>query len=494
MKNPSLRIAYLLAYPGLSALSIVIYLLASFFIYRFGFPLDDAWIHQTYARNLGLNADWAYLPGQPSAGSTSPLWSALLALGYFFRLGPYVWTYFLGWVCLSLVAILGNQIIHQMGAVNGKWGWVAGILLVFEWHLIWAAASGMETILFVCVILVVFALLYANNRRWFILGLIVGLSVYIRPDGLTLLGPIFWVLIFDNLDWGKRVRVGLIFLFGFILLFIPYIFINEVLSGAYWPNTFYAKQAEYSIELLDPLWWRLVEQFQLPLVGVGVVLLPGFIKFLWRSSRQRSWVNLSLGIWAIGYLVIYAIRLPVTYQHGRYAIPMMPIYFLCSVVGTMYWLKLSSHNFFKRVLSKSLVITGGVVLLAFWLLGARAYARDVAVIESEMVDTAHWIAANTEKESVIAAHDIGALGYFSKRKLVDLAGLISPQVIQFIRDETELAEFLDEEQTDYLVTFPGWYPLLVKDVEIIYQSNALFAPQQGGENMRVYRWGSIPNP
>ena len=40
-----------------------------------GFPLDDAWIHQTYARNLGLRAEFSFVPGQPSAGSTSPLWS-----------------------------------------------------------------------------------------------------------------------------------------------------------------------------------------------------------------------------------------------------------------------------------------------------------------------------------------------------------------------------------------------------------------------------------
>ena len=37
-----------------------------------GFPLDDAWIHQVYARNLGTRGEFAFFPGEPSAGSTSP--------------------------------------------------------------------------------------------------------------------------------------------------------------------------------------------------------------------------------------------------------------------------------------------------------------------------------------------------------------------------------------------------------------------------------------
>ena len=47
-----------------------------------GFPLDDAWIHQTYARNLANAGQLAYVPGQPSAGSTSPAWSFLLSISY----------------------------------------------------------------------------------------------------------------------------------------------------------------------------------------------------------------------------------------------------------------------------------------------------------------------------------------------------------------------------------------------------------------------------
>lgn len=113
---------------------------------------------------------------------------------------------------------------------------------------------------------------------------------------------------------------------------------------------------------------------------------------------------------------------------------------------------------------------------------------DVAVIESEMVATANWVADNTGGESLVAAHDIGALGYFSGRNLVDLAGLVSPEVIPFIRDEALLADYLDEQAAEYLVTFPDWYPVLTTKGELIHQTRQEFSPTMGGENMAVYRW------
>ncbi|MBE2268505.1 MAG: hypothetical protein IAE80_09775, partial [Anaerolinea sp.] len=46
------------------------------------FSLDDSWIHQTYARNLAQTGQWAFVPGVPSAASTSPLYTVALAVGY----------------------------------------------------------------------------------------------------------------------------------------------------------------------------------------------------------------------------------------------------------------------------------------------------------------------------------------------------------------------------------------------------------------------------
>ncbi len=453
-----------------------------------GFPLDDAWIHQTYARNLIATGEWSFTTGRPSAGSTSPLWSVVLSIGYLLQIQPTIWTYFLGWLQLwvfALIAIYGLTIFVPARAELAWWG---GVLILLEFHLVWAAGSGMETLLFAILVSGFLIWLARPHIHWFLIGLWVGLTVWVRPDGITLLGPALMVLVLTDTAWKTRLRKALQVAAGFSLMFGPYLLFNRSLAGAWWPNTFFAKQAEYAVLLNQSILTRFVDQLALPLVGVGIVLLPGFINWLYRALKYRRWAILAGAIWLVGYLFLYAWRLPVTYQHGRYVIPAMPVFFLWGLAGFIDLLDINSQLIWRRILFRSWLLTGLVVLIAFWLQGAFAYAQDVAVIETEMVATANWVAGNTAEDAVIAAHDIGALGYFGDRQIIDLAGLISPEVIPFIRDELRLAEYLNQQQADYLVTFPGWYPHLVNQAQLVHSTNAKVSPSLGGENMHVYQW------
>jgi len=86
-------------------IAVLFYLLMSASIFRIGFPLDDTWIHLTYARNFAEHGEWAFRLGEHSAGSTAPLWTFLLGIGFILKLAPYLWTYFLGWILLTFLAI-----------------------------------------------------------------------------------------------------------------------------------------------------------------------------------------------------------------------------------------------------------------------------------------------------------------------------------------------------------------------------------------------------
>jgi hypothetical protein len=574
-----------------------------------GFPLDDAWIHQTYARNLAATGQWAFVPGQISAGSTSPLWSLLLGLGYWIGLPYQAWTYALGILALALtgwtVARLGTALFPAEPWV----GPLAGLLCVWEWHLVWAAVSGMETIWFIwlSVLLVEYQmanikyqisnvkrpegrlrsqtsnvkpatsnlqLLISNLQslisnfqfdiwylRFGLLGLIGGLLALTRPEGLVLVGltglATGWAL---RRAPARLLRAWAALAVGLALPLAPYLFFHYSLTGLPFPNTFYAKQQEYRAVLaLYPFWQRWLMVAAVTLIGGQVILLPGFVVAIGRAMmnlksqtsnikyqaphREASLSNaesqaadsrpqtadrrpqtadresptsnlqpltsnlqspspnlqslisnthLLLAAWWVVHLTLYALRLPVTYQHGRYQMPVIPFFILLGLGGTAYLLRPAAQALLPRVVSRATLLAIMAVSVAFLGLGARAYAADVAFIQGEMVATARWLEEHTSPGSLIAVHDIGAVGYFTRRPLLDLAGLVTPEVIPFIADETRLVEFMQSRGAEYVVFFPDWsdaYQRMAHDprLEMVHTTGFAWTLSQGRANMTVYR-------
>ncbi len=431
-----------------------IYLIASALIYRIGFPLDNSWIHQTYARNLALHSQWAFQLGHPSAGSTAPLWTFLLALGFWLGLAPYFWTYFIGGLTLFGLGWLTERAARiLLSTYRPRFPWV-GLFFVAEWHFLWAAMSGMETLLDALLLTSVLVLLMTGSQRYLTMGLLTGLSVWVRPDGLTLLAPIILTVLLVETSNKDKVNSVVRYLIGFGSLFVPYLLFNLWLSGTPMPNTFYAKQTEYAYWQAEPFLYHLEVLLVQVFTGPGIILLPGIVGWVALSIRRRDWATISSMLWCGGYLYLYISRLP-AYQHGRYLMPAMPILFLFGLLGFCEFAKSNLlrkyHWAVRTVWRVSLVL----VTLGFVALGARAYGEDVALIESEMVVTAKWVAQNIPPNAIIAAHDIGALGYFDQHQLIDLAGLVSPEVIPFMRNETRLAVYLNQRRGKLFDRVPG---------------------------------------
>ncbi len=467
----------------LVAASLFLYLGYSLHYGRLGFPLDDSWIHQTFARNLALHGQWAYNPGEVSAGSTSPLWTILLSPGYLLPLDHRVWTYLLGAIFLSLTGWIAHRLHLALFPGQESLSYLLGLFLPLEWHLVWAAFSGMETTLFIFLSLLLLER-HLKGDNPCLLGLLGGLLILTRPEGIILLflvaldrvrqrlkSPTLWA---KNLAW---------LLFGFALLSLPYLAFHLLVAGHPFPNTFYAKRAEY-LDSFAPFWLRLVQLPEATLVGAQILLLPGFIWVVYSAIRTRAWnLLLPLGWWA-SFLSIYIFYLPLTYQHGRYLMPTIPMLVILGVGGTVNLFSHTSWRVAKAVFATSTPL----VLVLFWFLGARAYATDVMFIERELVDVAHWLQEETPPRALVATHDIGAVGYFSRRTLVDIAGLANPEVIPFIDDEERLLAYLEEKKVDYLVTFPSWYPTIVAspNFRLIYRTDYPWTVGAGFENNTIY--------
>ncbi len=479
---------------------------------KWGFPLDDAWIHQTYARNLARYGRFEYAPGVTSAGSTAPLWTILLAAGYVLRLPYLFWAYLLGFLSLLWLVTAVMQVWRAVWPALAGQDWLAGLATGLTWPLLWAAASGMETLFFTALGLQIAALylrLASRGRagvRWLaLLGVLSGLLILVRPDGLVLLLLVAAGLLGLPGEAGARLKRLLVYGGVAALTLVPYFLFNYLTSGNLWPNTFYAKQTEYAAVLQQFIGARVFRLFYFSLGGADTgwrgisaahfLLLPGVIYGGWlawrRDWQQRRLLATLPLLWAGGHVMLYAWRLPVTFQYGRYLMAATPVWLVYGLAG---WLKLL---FGRPVPGRALwlaqrvaAVTFALVLLFFLLQGAFAYARDVAIVEGEMVTVARWLAENTPEEALVAAHDIGAIGYFAERPLLDLAGLVSPEIIPLLADEAAVAQYVWQSEADYLVTAPGWpYTAVANDpaVTLIFTTNFPLTQAAGLNNMSVYR-------
>jgi hypothetical protein len=284
-----------------------------------------------------------------------------------------------------------------------------------------------------------------------------------------------------------------------VLSLIPYFLFNWQASGTIWPNTFYAKQAEYELLLAQPLLLRMGQLLFYSLGGpqgsAHVLLLPGLVVTAWLAWRRdwaakRFYYLLPL-LWAGGHVILYAWRLPVTYQHGRYLIPAIPIWTLYGLAGWRILLGQPTDRAVFQLGKRVATLSFALLLIIFLLLGAiNGYANDVAFIEGEMVMVAQWLRDNTPPEALIASHDIGAIGYFAERPLLDLAGLISPEIIDILANDQAISQYVLNSKADYLVTAPGWtYSEVAASEEVIlsYRTNYEWTQEQGMNNMTVYK-------
>jgi hypothetical protein len=525
------------------------------------FALDDGWIHQTYARNLAQYGEWSFIPGDPSAASTSPLYTFLLSVGYHLNINFRLWTHGLGALALALTAILGAHLTVKL-APNSKWlPFITGLALLLTWHHIWAAASGMETLLFgMLTLLLIFLawsqpLLNTENphlRSLLLHGVLFGISAALttlaRPEGIVLVGISGLLLMLACLPrhWRSFFVWMICAAVGFFIFISPYLLLNLQLTGGLLPDTAAAKFEQHAILLTLPYPVRVWQLFLAIIAGGQALLLPGIVYFgvafqqvsrsafsTQHSAGQPSAINhqqkkslehsavqsfhtLQLRgdnpqhsalstqhfllrllplLWAIALILLYAARLPASYQHGRYVLPALPSLVLVGVIGTGFLLQKINQRkpsaMFRRVITRVWLIAIGIIYLLFaFITGVQVYRTDVAIIDGEMVAAAHWIRENVPPDELLAIHDIGAVGYFAPRPMIDVAGLITPELIPFVANPEAIWNYLQEQDARYLLAFPNQIPGRNPDdprLCPIYTTNAAITQQVGEPNMTLYR-------
>ena len=107
------------------------------------------------------------------------------------------------------------------------------------------------------------------------------------------------------------------------------------------------------------------------------------------------------------------------------------------------------------------------------------------------VHLGHWVDAHLPPRGAIAVNDIGAIAYVSRREVIDLMGLVTPDVIRYQRSgETGVMRYLAERCPGHVIVFPAWFPQLTarRDLlEPIYRVRLEHNTVAGADEMVVYR-------
>lgn len=453
----------------------------------FGFPLDDPWIHLQFAKNLHDFGSFSYYKNDMvTSGSTSPLYTFMLAAGFFVTGNEMLLSYSLGIAFFVLAGYFMFRLASVRFQGNAIYAYASMLLLLFEPRMQWAALSGMETTMFIALLLAVNY--FYEQRNGLAFGVSSGLLLWARPEAVIFLGVIAADVVYHRnivhvqaKDKKHRAdRPDLLWLKQPIiivcLLAAAYLAFNLILSGSPFPNTYSAKIKYYSgggegfpLQVFHFLVDRHMGILA-PFVAIGI------IRVIIAVIKRRPERFLIAFLWPLLMFIAYWKNLPYLYQEGRYLMPILPFIVLLGVEGVRVAIDGSRRVISHLAVQKTATRFAAVILasaLALFIVGSwniRApYADMCRYISDRQVRTAHWLKQHLPETAVVATHDIGAIAFYSNKRICDMVGLVSPEMISGIGSYEKLRQFLVSSKATHLAVLRNWFEIGNEDP--LFQTN-----------------------
>jgi hypothetical protein len=457
----------------------------------FGFPSDAAWVRAGIARNLASGQGLSFNPGASLGGAPAPAWIVVLALGGF-ALGNYVVVAkVLGVLALVLTGYLVWFIALDL-LQDWRFAFCAALLTVASPRLLSEALSGTEGAL---AGLLVSAAVYWQGRCWEdnrrrqrrLLAAAAGLAGLCRPE-LVLLLPLLVVdrgLIASlarrgGRSLGSAVASSLVGAVWAGVFLLPYLFYNWRAGGPLWQQPEASLHAQplaaWPHALLAGLWENN------PMVLCAAVLgLP----VAWTAAtRGRSPHHTFLLVLAPAALLVLpeALWRQASQSNAAYAAAyLIPIVSLLAAAGLFLL-----YRALKRITARLRRVAGKISLgvgvaaavgglgVLSWLSHSATWREHGAAVQKVSQLQGYiggWAYRHLAPDSSIAARGVGAIGYYSHRRVVDLGGTIDQTGLGFLRrpgsPDANLLAFLQEARPSHLAIRPGDFPDLSQRPDVL---------------------------
>jgi hypothetical protein len=403
--------------------------------------IDDAYIYFRYALNAASGKGLVYNPGQLVFGVTSPSYMGLLTLLAVGGLDlPHAATY-LG-IALDLMSSLGLLTLGRR-LRSDTVGWLAALFFALAPKAVIPGLSGMETSLFT--VLIILCLICLVEEQTLAAMLLAGVAGATRPEGLALIAVIAaYLALNQRRSLPKGVLIG-------VTPFLTWLVISRIIFHTWVPNSIVAKATvypAYTNRLHDALlilryltnpfeFTASTPGFGLTNVIMAILGLYGLADLVGRS-RAVAYFALWSAMIAAAYALVNRFMFP------WYLGPFFPLSSLAIADGVdralqsqrvkAALLRLFPHT--ERALKASLTAILALTCIAASVLVGVYVRRDQEHREIAYLRLGEWLSSHLPSDDVVASVEIGAISYGYGGPVLDLTGLVSPQVLPFYSDPT----------------------------------------------------------
>jgi hypothetical protein len=418
---------------------------------HFPYSPDDTYIYLQFAKNVTHGHGLSFNAGIPTYGFTSPFWLLLISsagrIG-FDLLNAAKWLDLIVAAC-SIVAFyaLARTVLADLPI-----SLIATIAFSFNIWLVRWAATGMETSL--SVLIVILAFVFLLRRNYAAAGFSAGLLALTRPETFWLVALVAAEAYFHTKDRRKGFINASVAAGTWALPVVPWYLFAWREFGTVLSNTARAKST------MSPDFADMFREFTgsvkillasdgLALVVIAALVILG-IRFRKQPAPDPAVLSTNapdrrtavlLSFWTVAVVALYAVEHVLVVS--RYLLLVSPFIGLLAFIMLMRLLNgtrwMRQAKLFAAILAACMIIQSQIIYHQVVAPGIEAFE---AGMEGSLIPIGRWLKENTTERDVVLLWDIGAVGYYSDRKICDAAGLATPEMIPFAHGEDPLHDIV----------------------------------------------------
>ena len=429
--------------------------------------IDDAFITFRYSRNIVEGHGFVYNLGARTLGTTTPFYTLLMAaLGAVSGSDQYPRFALL----VNALADAGTAVLlaYVMKRVTGSLvpAAVAGGVWALNPLSVTFAIGGMETSVALFWTMAAVTLFVMGRTR--AMAVCAALGILTRIDAVLWVGPLLfaqWATYWHSVDphlfsmqrrvWLRRVPWTIWGILVAVLL--PWYVFSWAYFGTLFPQSLNAKRVVYVVpdtqaitRFVQILATPFSQNYLLGFVGnvAGILLFPALalVGTYYVARRFPRLLPYFLYVWL--YIAAFSLANPLMFRW--YVMPVLPPYILAMLVGLWALVDSATAALKRPRIPAAMMAAVGIACVLFavsaWKLhpdhGPDRPAPEMAwhKIELNYQSVAETLRAQYEVTSttVVAAGDIGAIGYYSRAHILDTIGLVTPEISHYYPFDRQL--------------------------------------------------------